>query len=218
MPSDSTISTSRISPSGPSDSLFLTRRSFGAGLVTGVGYLAFALPVRALTLDQARALIDKAIAAVNAIINSGKSESAMYADFERVFATYADVAAIARSSLGPAAKTASKAQMTAFTAAYQGYISRKYGRRFREFIGGEITVTDARPYKSYFEVISVADLQGQAPFDLRWWVGDKSGRQLFFNIIIEGVNMLASERTEIGALLDERGGDIDQLTKDLITL
>ena len=30
--------------------------------------------------------------------------------------------------------------------------------------------------------------------------------------------MLASERTEIGALLDERGGDIDQLTKDLITL
>ena len=32
----------------------------------------------------------------------------------------------------------------AFTAAYQGYISRKYGRRFREFIGGRIEVVDAR--------------------------------------------------------------------------
>jgi len=108
--------------------------------------------------------------------------------------------------------------MTAFTKAYQGYISRKYGRRFREFIGGKIEVTDARPVKSYFEVISVAYLRGESPFDLRWHVADKSGRDLFFNIIIEGVNMLASERTEIGALLDRRNGDIDGLIADLKTI
>ena len=199
------------------DSLMLTRRSFGAGLAAGTGFLAFALPVRALTVDQARGLIDKAISEVNAIINSGKSEQQMYGDFERIFATYADVAAIARSALGTAAKSATPAQMAAFTQAYQGYISRKYGRRFREFIGGKIQVTDAKPYKSYYEVISTATLQGQAPFDLRWWVGDKSGRQLFFNIIIEGVNMLASERTEVGALLDANGGDVNKLTATLKT-
>jgi len=199
------------------DSLMLTRRSFGAGLAAGTGFLAFALPVRALTVDQARGLIDKAISEVNAIINSGKSEQQMYGDFERIFATYADVAAIARSALGTAAKAATPVQMAAFTQAYQGYISRKYGRRFREFIGGKIQVTDAKPYKSYYEVISTATLQGQAPFDLRWWVGDKSGRQLFFNIIIEGVNMLASERTEVGALLDANGGDVNKLTATLKT-
>ena len=199
------------------DSLMLTRRSFGAGLAAGTGFLAFALPVRALTVDQARSLIDKAISEVNAIINSGKSEQQMYGDFERIFVTYADVAAIARSALGTASKTATPAQMAAFTAAYQGYISRKYGRRFREFIGGKIEVTDAKPYKSYYEVISTATLQGQPPFDLRWWVGDKSGRQLFFNIIIEGVNMLASERTEVGALLDANGGDMAKLIATLKT-
>ena len=193
------------------DSLYLTRRAFGAGLAAGTGFLAFALPVRALNVDQARSLIDKAISEVNATINSGKSEQQMYGDFERIFATYADVATIARSALGTASKTASAAQMATFTKAYQGYISRKYGRRFREFIGGKIEVTDAKPYKSYFEVISTATLQGEAPFDLRWWVGDKSGRQLFFNIIIEGVNMLASERTEVGAILDKNGGSIDKL-------
>ena len=193
------------------DSLYLTRRAFGAGLAAGTGFLAFALPVRALTVDQARSLIDKAISEVNATINSGKSEQQMYGDFERIFATYADVATIARSALGTASRTASAAQMATFTQAYQGYISRKYGRRFREFIGGKIEVTDAKPYKSYFEVISTATLQGEAPFDLRWWVGDKSGRQLFFNIIIEGVNMLASERTEVGAILDKNGGSIDKL-------
>jgi len=107
--------------------------------------------------------------------------------------------------------------MTAFTKAFQGYISRKYGSRFREFIGGKIEVTDARAIKSYYEVISVAHLKGQAPFDVRWHVSDKSGRNLFFNIIIEGVNMLASERTEIGAMLDKRKGNIDALITDLKT-
>ena len=196
-------------------SMHLTRRAFGAGLAAGTGFLAFALPVRALTVDQARQLVDKLIADINATINSGKSEQAMFGDFEQIFVTYADVATIARSALGPASKQASAGQMSAFTKAYQGYISRKYGRRFREFIGGKIEVTDARPYKSYYEVISTATLQGETPFDLRWWVGDKSGRNLFFNIIIEGVNMLASERTEIGAILDKNGGDIDKLVADL---
>jgi phospholipid transport system substrate-binding protein len=196
-------------------SMLLTRRAFGAGLAAGTGFLAFALPVRALTVDQARQLVDKLIADINATINSGQSEEAMFGDFEQIFVTYADVATIARSALGPASKSASAGQMAAFTKAYQGYISRKYGRRFREFIGGKIEVMDARPYKSYYEVISTATLQGSAPFDLRWWVGDKSGRSLFFNIIIEGVNMLASERTEIGAILDQNGGDVDKLVAAL---
>ena len=196
-------------------SMHLTRRAFGAGLAAGTGFLAFALPVRALTVDQARQLVDKLIADINATINSGQSEEAMFGEFEQIFVTYADVATIARSALGPASKSASAGQMAAFTKAYQGYISRKYGRRFREFIGGKIEVMDARPYKSYYEVISTATLQGSAPFDLRWWVGDKSGRSLFFNIIIEGVNMLASERTEIGAILDQNGGDVDKLVAAL---
>jgi phospholipid transport system substrate-binding protein len=199
----------------PATTPLLTRRGFGTG---AIGTVALALaPMRAMALDvaSARALIDKAVGDVNSIISSGRSEQAMLGDFERVFAKYGDVPVIARSALGPAARQATSGQLSAFTKAFQIYISRKYGRRFREFIGGRIEVTDARPIKSYFEVISVAFLQGEAPFDLRWHVSDKSGRNLFFNIIIEGVNMLASEREEIGALLDRNRGDIDALVAAL---
>jgi phospholipid transport system substrate-binding protein len=184
-------------------------------MVGAAALLAAPQAAFALNVDQARALIDTAIGEVNNTINSGASETAMYGSFERIFQQYADVPTIARSALGPAARSASNGQMRDFTQAFQGYISRKYGRRFREFIGGRIEVTDARAVKSYFEVISVAYLQGESPFDLRWHVSDKSGRDLFFNIIIEGVNMLASERTEIGALLDGEGGNIDGLIAKL---
>ena len=115
-------------------------------------------------------------------------------------------------------KRRSKSQLSAYTKAFQGYISRKYGRRFREFQGGQIDVAEARAVKSYYEVISTARLPGDAPFEVRWHVSDKSGKSLFFNIIIEGVNMLASERTEMGALLDQRGGDLDRLIADLKSL
>jgi hypothetical protein len=39
-----------------SRSIRLTRRAFGAGLAAGTGFLAFALPVRALTVEQSRDL------------------------------------------------------------------------------------------------------------------------------------------------------------------
>ena len=41
---------------------------------------------------------------------------------------------------------------------------------------------------------------------------------LFFDIIIEGISLLSSERVEIGALLDERNGNIARLTRDLVNL
>jgi len=193
----------------------LSRRAFGAVLAGGLGLLALPREAFALTADQARTLVDKTVADITTIINSGKSESAMLGEFEKLFARYCDVATIARSALGPAARSASSAQMSGFTKAFQRYISRKYGRRFREFIGGRIEVADARAVKSYYEVISTAYLKGESPFEVRWHVSDKSGKSLFFNIIIEGVNMLASERTEIGAMLDQRGGDIDRLIADM---
>ena len=192
---------------------FLSRRSFGLGLCATAALAA--MPAVALNVDQAKTLIGKAVGDINSIINSGKSEAQMFPAFEKLFAQYADVPTIAKSALGVAARSASAGQMKAFTKAFQVYISRKYGRRFREFIGGKIEVNDARPVKSYFEVISTAYLKGESPFEVRWHVSDKSGKNLFFNIIIEGVNMLASERTEIGAMLDKRKGNIDALIEDL---
>ena len=192
-----------------------TRRSFTA---TALGALAVAFlprPVLALSEAGARKLVDTLVADINQVISSGKSEAAMIKDFERIFVRYADVPIMARYALGSDARRASGAQINAFTKAFQRYISTKYGKRFREFIGGKIEVKSARQIKAGYEIRSTAYLQGQAPFDVTFLVSDKSGKDLFFNMFIEGVNMLLTERTEIGAMLDKRGGNIDQLIADL---
>lgn len=191
------------------------RRGFLA-LIGGAAALSL-MPARGWSLDagQAHALIDTALGEVYRVINSGAQPAQMYRDFEAIFARYADVDVIARSALGPAARQADARELAAYTQAFQAYIGRKYGKRFREFIGSKIEVTDARPVKSFFAVTSIAYLKGRSPMEVEWHVSDKSGKSRYFNIIIEGVNMLASERAEIGAMLARRKGDMAALTADL---
>ena len=193
----------------------LVRRTFLSGSVAALGMLAMPAPVFALNESQARSLVDSLVGAINTVIASGKSEKAMVRDFEKIFSRYADVSVMARYSLGADGRRASKAQLRSFTKAFQGYIARKYGRRFREFIGGQVEVKSARKIKNGYEIRTKAILRGQSPFDVTFLVSDKSGKDLFYNMFIEGVNMLLTERAEIGAMLDRRKGNIDQLISDL---
>jgi phospholipid transport system substrate-binding protein len=190
------------------------RRLLGAGLATTTA-LALPLPAMALNDATARALIDKVVAEINRVIASGKSLGGMIQDFESIFARYADVNIIAQSTLGADSRRASAAQMRAFTDAFRGYIARKYGKQFRQFVGGRIEVQGVRQVKSWHEVISTVYLRGEAPFEVRFLVSDRSGRDLFFDMLIEGVSLRLSERTEIGAMLDARRGNIDALIQDL---
>ena len=192
----------------------IARRSFLLGLTsTMVAGPAFAL-------DKARAtqLVDRLVAEINRAINFGGSETKLITAFENIFAQYADVNIIARSALGPAARSASSSELSAFILAFRGYIARKYGKRFQEFIGSEIVVKGTKNRGKFFEVDASVRLKGITPFEVSFRVSDRSGENLFFDIIIEGISLLSSERVEIGALLDARNGNIARLTRDLVNL
>ncbi len=187
-----------------------TRRAICGGLAASAALLP-AGAAFALTEPEARNLIDRLVGEVNAVISSGRSEEAMLRDFERIFRQYADTSYVAAYAMGVDGRRATAAQKRAFSDAFITYVSRKYGRRFREFIGGRINVTGVKPVNNYYEVYCTADLRGQSPFRITFNVSDRSGRDQFFNLYIEGVNMLLTERTEVGALLDANGGNIDAM-------
>ncbi len=193
----------------------LTRRSM---ITASLGAACVAsLPRGALALTEAgaRTLVDSLVSEINRVIASGGSPGAMTAGFEGIFRKYGDVDLIARSTLGADANRASQAQMRAYTDAFRGYIARKYGKRFNEFIGGRIEVLGVRQVKSWYEVQSRVILRGEAPFDVRFLISDRSGRDLFFDMVMEGISLRLSERTEIGSMLDRRKGSIDALIADL---
>ncbi|MBE0455105.1 MAG: ABC transporter substrate-binding protein [Roseovarius sp.] len=193
----------------------ICRRSFMASGLVVLGLAGLTRPAFALTEARARALVDQVVSDINEVIASGRPIARMVSDFERIFTRYGDVPIIARSALGADANRASQAQMRAFTEAFRGYVARKYGKRFTEFVGGRIEVKGVREVKSWHEVKSMAYLRGQSPFEVSFLVSDRSGKDLFFDMIIEGISLRLSERTEIGAMLDRRNGNIDALIEDL---
>ncbi len=186
-------------------------------VLAGIGGLVLAGPSFAMTNADASKLVQDVVKEINRVIGSGKSESGMISDFEKLFRAYGDVPTIARYALGRDARAASPAQLNAFSDAFSGYLSRKYGKQFRQFIGGRLEVQSTRAVKSFYEVKTLAYLKGSSPFDVTFLVSDKAGRPLFFNMFIEGVNLLLTERSEIGAILDRRGGSIDKLIADIKT-
>ena len=192
-----------------------SRRQF---LVASVAATVLPTASFALNESQARGLVDRVVADINAVIASGKSEPAMINEFAAIFDKYADVAIIARTAMGADWRGASDDQRRRFVSAFRDYIASKYGRRFREFVGGRIEVTDAVSVPNGIEVRALAYLQGQSPLEVSFVVSDGSGQPKFINMFIEGINMITSERTEIGSMLDRRRGDIDALITDLQAL
>ena len=188
------------------------RLMFSTILVAFSGAATFGWAANA---KDAEVLVAKLVADINAVISSGNSEPVMVKQFEKIFKSYADVPTIARYALGNDARALSKSEMERFTKVYSVYVSHKYGRRFREFIGGKIVVQKSRPIKSFFEVETLAHLKGWEPFTVSFLVSNRSCKLLFFNMFIEGINMLLSERTEIGAMLDKRRGNINKVMEDL---
>lgn len=191
----------------------MTRRSMIAGALSAGLLAAIGAPSQAGSTAEAEKLVKALVGDINAVIGSGASEAQLIAQFERIFRDYGDMSYIAAYAMGVEARRASAAQKKAFTEAFSGYIARKYGKQFRKFVGGRIDVQGTEAVKNAYQVSTLAYLRGQSPFDVTFFVGEKSGR--FFNMYVEGVNMLLTERTEIGSMLDRRGGDIDAMIADL---
>ncbi|MEM9211194.1 MAG: ABC transporter substrate-binding protein [Pseudomonadota bacterium] len=192
------------------NTLTTTRRTVLAGALA-----MMAAPAFALSEGDATNLVSKLVSDIQKTIDSGKTGNALINDFKKIFDTYADVPIIARSSLGVTWRSATDAQRRAYSAAFRSYVAEKYGNRFDEFSGAEITVTGANKTKRGYVVNSTAKLPSGSSVAVEWQVSDASGSAKVFDIYIEGISMLVTERGEIGAMLDARGGNLDQLIADI---
>jgi len=191
-----------------------TRRAFLLGTVALA--LVAALPARAASTAQAEALVTRLAADLTGLVNSGRGEAQMYAGFEAILRGYADMPAVAASVLGPPWRGASAAQRQGFVAAFQHYLSRRYGRQFREYRNARIVVSGSRDGGKAGVLVNTRVLRpGQEPIAVDWQVSDRSGSARVVNLVIEGVSMLASERAQVGAMLDAQRGRIDGLIAQL---
>lgn len=176
------------------------------------------IPSIALALNEEIAvrMLRKVLADVDTIINSGKPLEQMLVDFEAIFRDYGEVPLIAKAVLGAPGRLATKSELSAYIRAFQGYLSRKYGRQFRDFAGAKMFVQGSRDAGSKGVLVqTIVDRPSDPMVEFEWWVIEINGKPKIFDLKIEGISMIASERTEIGALLESFQGDISKMTAHL---
>ena len=175
----------------------------------------YASPIFAFKKSDAEKLIKNLTNDVLGAVNEQKSKDIMFSRFEEIFSKYADVPLIARKALGPTWRGASKAQRSAYVSAFRGYMARYYGKRFEEFLGSEIIVSNSRKTSGGFLVGSNIILKDGSSYQAQWHVIDARGKYLMYNLFLEGVSVLSDVRVQIGSMLDKRAGSIDRLIEHL---
>lgn len=184
--------------------------------LAAAGMAAATLPASAATTDAAVALVHSLAADLTRIVNSGRSAGQLQGEFQGLLARYADMPAVAASVLGPPWREASAAQKQAFVSAFQAYLARKYGAQFDSYRNAKIDVSGARDGGRAGVLVSTRVVRpGQEPVAVDWQISDRSGQARVVNLVIEGVSMLATERAEVGAMLEASRGNVDALTAAL---
>lgn len=181
------------------------------------GVATAATPSFAISKSSAEGLVNSLVRDVLAAINAGGSASSKFKKFEQIFAKYADVNIIAQKALGPAWRSANAAQRKAYVSAFRGYMARTYGKRFDEFRGAKVDITRSKKVSGGYLVSTNVKLKSGSPIQTDWHVVDARGRDKMYNLFIEGVSVLTDVRTQVGSMLDARGGNIDKLTAHLKT-
>jgi phospholipid transport system substrate-binding protein len=196
-----------------SDAAGASRRSVLAGALGGAALL-FALPGAALAnaVARAEAVVGSLSGELIGLLQSGRSDAQLYAAFERLLAKYGDMPVVAASVLGPPWRAASPAEKQAFVAAFQSYLSRKYGKQFRDYQNADIVIDRARDGGKSGVLVETTVLRpGREGFKVEWQVSERGGSPKVVNLIIEGVSMLTTERAEVGAMLEADGGSLPKL-------
>ena len=194
----------------------ISRRTLIAGL-SGVALSAMAQPALAVSKQAARSHIETTVREIVAILNKAAGGPVGAPALRKVMARRSNMARIAQFCAGRAWRDMNAGQRTRYIDAFAHYISVTYARRFNDFSGTpEITVgriVDAGS-KGVLVASPIAMPDGKR-YGVEWLVSDRSGTVEIVDLVIERISLAATQRDEIGAMLDKRGGNIDALIKAL---
>lgn len=191
------------------------RNVLGLGLA-GFAWMRSGMPALALSPADASAFVQATVDEVLALVKSGASTDEKAAKLRQIFDARAAMAQIAKFAAGRAWRDMSDDQQSRYSDAFAGFLSRVYARRFQEYSGEEVAVgpgADAGK-KGVYVKSQVSQASGQ-PVQVDWLVTDRPGRTVIADIVIEGVSLVVTQREEIGAMLESRGGDFEKLIADL---
>jgi phospholipid transport system substrate-binding protein len=146
------------------------------------------------------------------LLNKKRPAAERQAQFRELFHKDFDTPGIARFVLGRYWRTASPEEKQEFLKLFDSYVVYVYTARLSDFEGEQFKITGARPDQDAMLVSTDVSTPG-APQPLRvdWRLINDDGAYKISDVIVDGVSMLVTQRSEFASVIQRHGGQIQGL-------
>ena len=133
-------------------------------------------------------------------------ESQRVVRFRELLEADFDLPEISRFVLGPYARAMAPQQQQEFIGLFRDYVGSAYSVRLASYSGVSFRVTGARPYGGEIVVSSQVSRPSGQPAQIDWHVVSGGGRYKVTDVVVGGVSMKASQRSEFASIIQRNGG------------
>ena len=165
------------------------------------------------TNDPGEYVMKMTKSAIDTLTNQSISQEEKENQFGKLFDKNFDVPSISRFVLGKYWKQASTDQKKKFIKTFRNYIVKTYSSRFGEYSGEQLELlnTENESNPKIFLVHTALQRQDAPIIKVDWRIGKKKDRFVILDIIIEGISLAVTQRSEFVSVIDQNEGNIDKL-------
>ena len=143
------------------------------------------------------------------VLNNKTDPTMREARFRELFRTDFDCPGIARFVLGRYWRTASKEEQQEFVKLFEDYVVFVYTARLSNFGGEALKVRGS--HSDGDGVIVSTDVitpGGASPMKIDWRLVAENGTYKISDVIVEGVSMMVTQRSEFASVVQRNGGQV----------
>lgn len=154
--------------------------------------------------------------AITVLTDEGLSREARLAGFRQLLRDGFAIEAIGRFVLGRHWTQASGEQRAAFLVAFEDFVVNSYAARFSQYGGETLRIVDERADGESGHAVNSQIVRPSAPpIMVQWRVRDAEGGPKIVDVVIEGVSLAITQRSEFASVIQQNGGRIDPLIEQL---
>ncbi|MEM7651290.1 MAG: ABC transporter substrate-binding protein [Pseudomonadota bacterium] len=153
---------------------------------------------------------------ISFLADANLSDAKRKAAFKKLLNSKFDMNTIARFSLGRYWRSASKAQRDEYLKSFKKMIVDVYSQRFGDYQGQSIDVTGSRKEGERDVLVHSLLTQESGPdVKIDWRVRKRDGRYKVIDVMVEGVSMAVTQRSDFSSVIQRGGGNIEALLEHL---
>jgi len=145
--------------------------------------------------------------AIAELIDPAMPQSDRQARFRTLLDEHFDMPAIAKFTLGRYWRTATDEQRTEFRKLFEDFLVQSYSTRFAEYHGEGFVVAGSTTDDGGTTVVhSKIDMPSSEDIRVDWHLRAVEGGFVIVDIVVEGVSMAVTQRSEFASVIQSRGG------------